>query len=104
MSFQPLGDSYVIVKLSYDLYRRGFLVVKHAPKEFEELLREVKVMRNTLGRIQAQLRDGKELTEESKEVFDLSKDALFKFQHFVSRYQRIGLQHANSQQGKKLAD
>ena len=48
MSFSPLGDTLAVVNLAYNLYNRVIVVARDAPEQFNELSRELQVIKGVL--------------------------------------------------------
>lgn len=52
MSFSPVGDTYVILKLACQLYRRGIVVAINAPAEFKEVITFVTIIKGVLWKVE----------------------------------------------------
>ena len=90
MSFQPVGDSVTIARLAYDLYSKGFLVARHAPEDFRVLLKELKIIKNLLGLVQAKLRNNDDLFDNyAGEVLQHCREALLEFKPLVIKYEML---------------
>ena len=90
-AFQPVGDSFAIAKFAYDLYSKGFVVARHAPEEFRVLLKEIDAIKNLLGHIQSQLKDGEEFDERTKKSLELCYLDLQRFKPLLNRYEKLGI-------------
>ena len=76
-----VGDAVVLVKLAYSLYENGYLVARHAPDEFRELLEELRLIKKILFGIQARFRrDGSSEDRLTEQVLDRCHIALHAFQ------------------------
>ena len=76
-----VGDAIVLVKLAYTLYEDGFLVARHAPDEFRELLEELRLIKKILFGIQARFRrDGSSEDRLTEQVLDKCHAALHAFE------------------------
>jgi hypothetical protein len=76
-----VGDAVVLVKLAYGLYENGYLVARHAPDEFRELLEELRLIKKILFGIQARFRrDGSSDDQLTEQVLDKCHAALHGFE------------------------
>ena len=90
MSFQ-VGDAIALTKLAIDLYQRGFKVAKAAPDTFQDLLDYLRIYRNIIWRIRAQLSDQGVIEDEiAISALRRADRALQKFRPIVAKYQNLG--------------
>ncbi len=85
-----VGDAYTIVRLAYDLYRKG-REAQEAPASFRELLKHLGILKEILWKLQVHLR----LEESDKDpvivqVLEDCGDALLSFNFLVQKYRQLG--------------
>ena len=57
MAYSPIGDTIALTKLAYTLYSRVIIVARHAPDQFDDLIRDLDVYKRVLYRIQSRVED-----------------------------------------------
>lgn len=93
MSFSPVGDTYVILKLACQVYRRGFVVAINAPKEFKEVIQFVGIIKGVLWKVERI----KDTVKDDPNHGDLKlalascRQTLEAFSHRMTRYENLGM-------------
>ena len=86
-----VGDAISLVKLAYDLYENGYLVARHAPDEFRDLLEDLDLLKEILWGIQARFqRDGSRQDHLTERLLSRCRQALVDFEPFLQKYQNLG--------------
>ncbi|KAB8346233.1 hypothetical protein FH972_023277 [Carpinus fangiana] len=89
MSFQPIGDTAVLVKVAYELYNKG-RQIRDAPEDFHDLLSELFTIRNVLWRLHQESAAGAGDPLRTMEHCRVQcTEALQTFKPIVVKYQRL---------------
>jgi len=89
-----VGDIIMVSRLAFDLYNRWAPSVRHAPQDFELLIKELGTLRLTFEILEDELRPGSSLSqpgrvETLRQTVDRVKETLLELEKFSKR--NIGL-------------
>lgn len=94
MSLSPISDTLALTKLAFDLYEKGYVVARDAPKQFCELLEDLSLLKEVLWHIRNYI--NQENAPRGKAV-DAVLSHLKRFSHIlngfgdlVSKYEKLG--------------
>lgn len=91
MSLSPVGDTLALTRLIWDLYSKGYAVARDAPKEFQDLLEDLRLLRLVLWFIRDQVTsDERSCSEATHQTLRRCFDVLSDFQALVAKYEKLG--------------
>lgn len=91
MSFSPIGDILALTNVAFNLYNKGFLVIRDAPTEFRSLLRQLEVSRRLIRHVGHKIdQDGAFNNECTREVLEICSRTLYDFEALLAKYEKLG--------------
>lgn len=92
MSYSIVGDTAVILKLSWQLYQKIYVAAREAPKNYNDLAAELRFMSNVVTRVQQHHeRQGPlESDEMVTALLARSLRVLNQFSHKLAKYNILG--------------
>ena len=93
MSVSPIGDSLALATLAFNLYSKGYLVVRDAPAEFRLLVGRLQVFRRMILHVNHKVdQDGRSMSECTHAVLEMCSRTLYDFETLLAKYERLGSQ------------
>lgn len=91
MSFSPISDTLTLTKLAFDLYEKGYVVARDAPKQFRELLDDLFLLKDVLWHIQEYvIQDNAHCENPVEKILKRFSHTLNGFGDLVSKYEKLG--------------